>query len=135
MNGNPVGDAVGSVKTLAPPASAWAITLLKTTEPPAGTLNGGRMRLLVFGIAAAWAIAKFDFRGKNVLITLIDLHRNKTGIIAPHVIITPYVVKGFKAYYDDQKTQPLSEGIVMKRLDSTLRGGGNNPGWFKIRYR
>ena len=28
---------------------------------------------LVFGVAAAWAIAKFDFRGKNVLITLIDL--------------------------------------------------------------
>jgi sulfate transport system permease protein len=28
---------------------------------------------LVFGVAAAWAIAKFNFRGKNVLITLIDL--------------------------------------------------------------
>jgi sulfate transport system permease protein len=28
---------------------------------------------LIFGVAAAWAIAKFDFAGKNVLITLIDL--------------------------------------------------------------
>src|SRR5688572_8953462 len=28
---------------------------------------------LVFGIAAAWCISKFEFRGKNVLITLIDL--------------------------------------------------------------
>ena len=28
---------------------------------------------LVFGLAAAWAIAKFDFRGKSLLITLIDL--------------------------------------------------------------
>jgi len=27
---------------------------------------------LVFGLAAAWAIAKFDFRGKSILITLID---------------------------------------------------------------
>jgi sulfate transport system permease protein len=27
----------------------------------------------VFGVCAAWAIAKFDFRGKNVLLTLIDL--------------------------------------------------------------
>ena len=27
----------------------------------------------VFGVAAAWAIAKFDFRGKNILLTLIDL--------------------------------------------------------------
>ena len=28
---------------------------------------------LVFGVAAAWAIAKFDFHGKSVLLTLIDL--------------------------------------------------------------
>ena len=28
---------------------------------------------LVFGLAAAWAVAKFDFRGKSILITLIDL--------------------------------------------------------------
>ena len=28
---------------------------------------------IVFGVAAAWAIAKFEFRGKSVLITLIDL--------------------------------------------------------------
>ena len=28
---------------------------------------------LVFGLAAAWAVAKFEFRGKSVLITLIDL--------------------------------------------------------------
>jgi sulfate/thiosulfate transport system permease protein len=28
---------------------------------------------LMFGVAAAWAIAKFEFRGKNALITLIDL--------------------------------------------------------------
>ena len=28
---------------------------------------------LVFGVAAAWAIAKFEFRGKQILITLIDL--------------------------------------------------------------
>ena len=28
---------------------------------------------LLFGVAAAWAIAKFEFRGKPLLITLIDL--------------------------------------------------------------
>ena len=28
---------------------------------------------LVFGLAASWAIAKFDFKGKSLLITLIDL--------------------------------------------------------------
>ena len=28
---------------------------------------------LLFGVAASWCVAKFDFRGKNLLITLIDL--------------------------------------------------------------
>ena len=28
---------------------------------------------LVFGVAASWAIAKFEFKGKSLLITLIDL--------------------------------------------------------------
>ena len=28
---------------------------------------------LVFGVAAAWAIAKFEFKGKSILLTLIDL--------------------------------------------------------------
>ncbi len=37
---------------------------------------------LVFGIAAAWAIAKFDFRGKNLLITLIDLPFSVSPVIS-----------------------------------------------------
>ena len=37
---------------------------------------------LVFGIAAAWAIAKFEFRGKNALITLIDLPFAVSPVIA-----------------------------------------------------
>jgi sulfate/thiosulfate transport system permease protein len=37
---------------------------------------------LVFGVAAAWAIAKFDFRGKQLLITLIDLPFSVSPVIA-----------------------------------------------------
>jgi sulfate transport system permease protein len=37
---------------------------------------------LVFGVAASWAIAKFDFRGKSILITLIDLPFSVSPIIA-----------------------------------------------------
>ena len=37
---------------------------------------------LVFGISAAWAIAKFDFRGKNLLLTLIDLPFSVSPVIA-----------------------------------------------------
>ena len=37
---------------------------------------------LLFGVAAAWVIAKFDFRGKNVLLTLIDLPFSVSPVIA-----------------------------------------------------
>ena len=36
----------------------------------------------VFGIAAAWAIAKFDFRGKAFLITFIDLPFSVSPVVA-----------------------------------------------------
>ena len=35
----------------------------------------------VFGLAAAWAIAKFEFRGKSVLITLIDLPFSMSPVV------------------------------------------------------
>ena len=37
---------------------------------------------LVFGVAAAWAIAKFEFRGKSLLITLIDLPFSVSPVIS-----------------------------------------------------
>jgi sulfate transport system permease protein len=37
---------------------------------------------LVFGIAAAWAVAKFRFRGKSLLITLIDLPFSISPVVA-----------------------------------------------------
>ena len=36
----------------------------------------------LFGLAAAWAIAKFQFAGKNLLITLIDLPFSVSPVIA-----------------------------------------------------
>jgi sulfate/thiosulfate transport system permease protein len=42
---------------------------------------------LVFGVAAAWAIAKFDFRGKSTLISLIDLPFAVSPVIAGLVFI------------------------------------------------
>jgi sulfate transport system permease protein len=49
------------------PDALSAISLTLTAAAISVPLN------LVFGVAAAWAIAKFDFRGKALLITLIDL--------------------------------------------------------------
>jgi sulfate transport system permease protein len=42
---------------------------------------------LMFGVAAAWAIAKFDFPGKNLLVTLIDLPFAISPVIAGMIFV------------------------------------------------
>ncbi len=42
---------------------------------------------LVFGVAASWAIAKFDFKGKNLLVTLIDLPFTVSPVISGMVYV------------------------------------------------
>ena len=42
---------------------------------------------IVFGVAAAWAICKFDFVGKNLLITLIDLPFSVSPVIAGLIFV------------------------------------------------
>ena len=37
---------------------------------------------LVFGLAAAWTVAKFEFRGKSILITLIDLPFSVSPVVS-----------------------------------------------------
>jgi sulfate transport system permease protein len=50
---------------------------------------------LVFGLAAAWAIAKFDFRGKNVLLTLIDLPFSVSPVIAGLIYVLLFGLQGW----------------------------------------
>jgi sulfate transport system permease protein len=50
---------------------------------------------LVFGVAAAWAIAKFDFRGKSVLLTLIDLPFSVSPVIAGLVYMLVFGLQGW----------------------------------------
>jgi sulfate/thiosulfate transport system permease protein len=50
---------------------------------------------LVFGIAAAWAIAKFDFRGKSVLLTLIDLPFSVSPVIAGLIYMLVFGLQGW----------------------------------------
>jgi sulfate transport system permease protein len=50
---------------------------------------------LVFGIAAAWAIAKFEFRGKNVLLTLIDLPFSVSPVIAGLIYVLIFGLQGW----------------------------------------
>jgi sulfate/thiosulfate transport system permease protein len=51
----------------------------------------------VFGVAAAWAIAKFDFRGKNILITLIDLPFSVSPVISGLVYVLVFGAQGWLA--------------------------------------
>ncbi|HRH88714.1 MAG TPA: sulfate ABC transporter permease subunit CysW, partial [Rubrivivax sp.] len=50
---------------------------------------------LVFGVSAAWAIAKFDFRGKNLLLTLIDLPFSVSPVIAGLIYVLVFGLQGW----------------------------------------
>jgi sulfate/thiosulfate transport system permease protein len=50
---------------------------------------------LVFGVAASWAIAKFDFRGKSGLITLIDLPFAVSPVIAGMIFVLVFGAHGW----------------------------------------
>ena len=62
--------------SLTNPDSRAAIRLTLTIAAISVPLN------VLFGLAAAWAIAKFDFRGKSLLITLIDLPFSVSPVVA-----------------------------------------------------
>ena len=67
--------------TLAEPDTLAAIRLTLMVAAIAVPLN------LVFGVAAAWAIAKFEFKGKAFLITLIDLPFSVSPVISGLVYV------------------------------------------------
>jgi sulfate transport system permease protein len=50
---------------------------------------------LIFGIAAAWAIAKFEFRGKNALITLIDVPFAVSPVISGLIYVLMFGAQGW----------------------------------------
>lgn len=71
------------------PDSLKAIQLTLLTAAVAVPLN------LVFGIVAAWLIAKFDFYGKNFLLTLIDLPFAISPVISGLVFILLFGLQGW----------------------------------------
>ncbi|WP_410497955.1 sulfate ABC transporter permease subunit CysW [Chitinibacter sp. S2-10] len=50
---------------------------------------------LVFGVAAAWAIAKFDFKGKSILVTLIDLPFAVSPVVAGLIYVLLFGAHGW----------------------------------------
>lgn len=70
------------------PDAQAAIRLTLTVAAIAVPLN------LVFGVAAAWAIAKFEFRGKSLLITLIDLPFSISPVVSGLVYLLLFGMQG-----------------------------------------
>ncbi len=77
------------VAAITEPVAASAIRLTLLTAAIAVPSN------LVFGIAAAWAIAKFEFRGKSVLITLIDLPFAVSPVVAGLIYVLVFGRQGW----------------------------------------
>lgn len=70
------------------PEALASIRLTLSTAAIAVALN------LLFGLAAAWAIAKFDFTGKHVLITLIDLPFAVSPVISGLIFVLLFGAQG-----------------------------------------
>lgn len=79
----------GYLAAFAEPEALSAIQLTLLTAVVAVPCN------LVFGVAAAWAIAKFDFPGKSALTTLIDLPFSVSPVVAGLVYVLMFGAHGW----------------------------------------
>ncbi len=84
-------------------AKGWQVFVAALVDPDA--LAAIRLTLLVaaiavpvnavFGVAASWAIAKFDFRGKSLLISLIDLPFSVSPVVSGLIFVLLFGAQGW----------------------------------------
>jgi sulfate transport system permease protein len=112
-------------------AKGWGLALEAITEPDA--LAAVRLTLLaaaisvplnlVFGVAAAWVIAKFDFHGKSLLLTLIDLPFSVSPVIAGLIFVLVFGLQGWLGEWlvgHDIRVIFAVPGIVMATIFITF---------------
>ncbi len=78
---------------------------------------------VVFGVAAAWAVAKFDFRGKQILITLIDLPFSVSPVVAGLIYVLVFGLNGWFGGWlreHDMKIIFAVPGIVLATVFVTV---------------
>ena len=78
---------------------------------------------VLFGLAAAWAIAKFEFRGKALLVTLIDLPFSVSPVVAGLMFIMLFGLQGFFGQWlneHDYKIIFAVPGIVLATVFITF---------------
>jgi sulfate/thiosulfate transport system permease protein len=71
------------------PDTLSAVKLTLLTAAIAVPLN------VVFGVAAAWSVAKFNFRGKSILTTIIDIPFSVSPVIAGMMLVLIFGTKGW----------------------------------------
>jgi sulfate transport system permease protein len=77
----------------------------------------------LFGLAAAWAITRFDFRGKDFLITLIDLPFSVSPVISGLIFVLMFGAQGWLGHWlmvNDIKIIFAVPGIVLATLFITF---------------
>ena len=95
--------------------SAFKLTLLATAISV--PLN------LMFGVAAAWAVTKFEFRGKSLLVTLIDMPFSVSPVVAGLIYVLLFGSQSVLAPYLDSHNLQIVyavPGIVLATLFVTF---------------
>nr|WP_245513075.1 sulfate ABC transporter permease subunit CysW [Enterovirga rhinocerotis] len=109
-----LGAAVAAIRE---PDTVSAIWLTLTVAAIAVPLN------LVFGIAASWSIAKFDFPGKSLLITLIDLPFSVSPVVAGLIFVLVFGAESWLGQWlieHDLKVIFALPGIVLATVFVTF---------------
>ena len=112
-------------------SKGWSVYVSALVEPNA--LAAIRLTLLVaaisvplnlvFGLSAAWSIAKFDFSGKNLLITLIDLPFSVSPVVSGLIYVLMFGLQGWFGGWlaeHDIKLIFAVPGIVMATIFVTF---------------
>lgn len=112
-------------------SKGWATAAASLTHPD--TWAAIRLTLLVaiitvplnvvFGLAASWCIAKFEFRGKALLITLIDLPFSVSPVVAGLIYVVMFGLQGYLGpWFQDRDIQIIFAvpGIVLATLFVTF---------------
>ena len=76
---------------------------------------------LIFGVAAAWAIARFEFRGKGLILTLIDLPFSVSPVIAGLIFVLIFGLQGwFGGWLREHDPEPPPATPKSARKSKTL---------------
>lgn len=98
-------------------ADSEALSAIRLTLIVAGISVGTN---LVFGVMAAWAIAKFDFRGKAVLISLIDLPFSVSPVISGLVFVLLFGAQGYLGAWTQSHNIPVLFAVPGIALATTF---------------